>query len=65
MVTLEDLAVRLERLERRLDGNLAALCTAEFPHPNDLVFMRGPNVYQCQCGQRYVKDGKGGLREAI
>lgn len=39
-------------------------CGPERPHPNKLSYMRGPNQYLCECGMVYVKDGKGGLKEA-
>lgn len=39
-------------------------CRAEYPHEGKLRYQRGPNVYVCECGQRYVKDGQGGLRDA-
>lgn len=60
-MTLEDLASRIEALEKRRErgGGAAAVdpqCTSEVPHP-DLVFMRGPNLYVCRCGKRYMKNG--------
>lgn len=42
----------------------ATLCRAEYPHEGKLRYHRGPNVYVCECGQRYIKDGAGGLRDA-
>jgi len=67
MVTLDDLDARLERLEALAAAGGAhdgpATCTAERPHPNKLVYLRGPNEYHCECGQVYVKNGAGGLKE--
>jgi len=40
-------------------------CAPELPHPNRVSFMRGPNLYVCECGQVYEKDGKGGLKEIV
>ena len=40
-------------------------CRADYPHEDQLSFRRGnPSLYVCQCGQRYLKDGRGGLMEA-
>lgn len=62
MVTLEDLASRLDSLEHRLRGNPNLACTPEAPH-NELTFMRGPNRYVCgRCGNSYVKAPHGVLR---
>jgi len=38
-------------------------CRADYPHDAKLRYQRGPNVYVCECGKRYEKDGKGGLRD--
>lgn len=38
-------------------------CTADNPH-DTLSFQRGPMLYRCRCGKLYLKDGKGGLRDA-
>ena len=54
----------IERLGQRLSNTPGGQCTAAMPHPNQLVYMRGPNIYACQCGQSYKKDGTGGLTEA-
>jgi hypothetical protein len=49
----------------RANNPQAARCRAEYPHEGKLRYARGnPGVYVCECGQRYIKDGKGGLRDA-
>jgi hypothetical protein len=40
-------------------------CRADYPHEGKLRYNRGnPGVYTCECGKRYEKDGRGGLRDA-
>lgn len=40
-------------------------CTAENPHEGKLRYSGGSaGIYRCECGQRYVKDGHAGLRDA-
>jgi len=63
-MTLDDLRYRVEEVERLMRTRVVdERCTAERPHPDGLVFQRGPNVYTCRCGQTYVKAGNGLLRE--
>lgn len=41
-------------------------CRPDYPHDGKLRYSRGnPGIYTCECGQRYVKDGKGGLALAL
>ncbi len=60
---LEALEGKVESLEVRSGGTPGGQCSAEMPHPEGLVYMRGPNRYQCRCGKAYLKDGAGGLKE--
>jgi len=62
-VTLAEVVARLVAVEATLQAGGAPQCTAALPHQNQLVFMRGPNKYLCQCGKVYVKDGMGGLKD--
>lgn len=62
-MTLEDLAGRLDALERRLRSSPDLECTAQSPHPDGLSYIRGPNRYMCRCGKSYVKAGGGLLRD--
>lgn len=71
MATQQELAdvvssvVRLEgvidRLELRISTQAGIQCTAARPHPDRMVFQRGPDVYVCDCTMIYRKDGRGGL----
>jgi len=61
---LDALEDALQRIENRLSATPGGRCSALRPHPDQLVYMRGPNHYACQCGQIYKKDGSGGLMEA-
>lgn len=47
-------------------GQLGRQCTAEYFHEGKLRYTgsRGSGVYICECGKRYVKDGRGGLMDA-
>lgn len=67
MQDLEDLEHRVSELEawqsRKSSDAVMGQCTAGRPHPNQLVYLRGPNQYHCTCGAVYVKDGAGGLKE--
>ena len=60
-----ELTNQVRAMEVRLSATPGGQCTAEFPHPDQLVFMRGPNHYACPCGKYYKKDGAGGLREGF
>lgn len=59
---IDTLNERLLSVERALVAALGSQCTAERPHPDGLVYIRGPNEYQCRCGKVYVKSA-GGLKE--
>lgn len=40
-------------------------CRADYPHEGKLRYIRGnPSVYNCECGQQYLKNGRGGLMDA-
>lgn len=56
-----------EMLRVALAGQTQAnKCRADYPHEGKLRYNRGnPGVYVCECGQRYVKDGRGGLQDAL
>lgn len=56
---LEDRVKGLE--ERRLPARLER-CSADFPHVGQMNYALGR--YTCPCGQVYIKDGQGGLRDA-
>ena len=58
-----DMQRRLDTMELAQSAVTGGQCTPAFPHPEGLVFYRGPNHYVCQCGKVYLKDGAGGLRE--
>lgn len=60
---LDALEAQMQTVLDRVSVVPGGQCSAERPHPNKLVFMRGPNHYACECGQLYAKDGKGGLQE--
>lgn len=61
---VSNLERRLENLEWRDGGEKGVgVCSADRPHVDGLVYMRGPNEYHCHCRQVYVKDGAGGLKE--
>ena len=51
-----ELRARLDALE----GGGLRKCTAENPHDG---MMYDRVQYVCRCGQIYLKDGRGGLRE--
>lgn len=60
----KELLARLSNLEKVVQAATPGLrCTAASPHHGKLVFQRGDNVYHCECGKQYRKDGKGGLQE--
>lgn len=59
---LEDRLAEIEKNAQWGDGG-GTRCSAQRPHVDLLSFFRGPNEYRCQCGQVYVKDGAGGLKE--
>jgi len=65
MATVYELDVKLQDLERKVNALAAVpgseLCSAEYPHFGQLSYTNGR--YLCRCGQRYSKDGKGGLRQ--
>jgi len=61
---LDSLEAAVARMELRLAAVPGGQCNADRPHPNQQVYMRGPNIYACQCGMNYKKDGVGGLVEA-
>jgi len=62
---IQGMGARLDGLEQRLQTTPGGQCSADFPHPDRLIFMRSPagNHYVCSCGKRYRKDGRGGLAE--
>jgi len=66
---LEDFRIRFDRMEQRMQGSATAQCSAEYPHPDRLVFIRGGpaqgNHYVCTCGMMYRKNGQGGLMEMV
>lgn len=53
----------VEALVKQILASGGALqCRADFPHDGKLRFIRGPlPYYNCECGKRYLKDGRGGL----
>lgn len=64
MVELDELAVQVGALADTVDQLAAKIaadpdqqCTAENPHPGQLSYQRGPNIYICRCGMRYAKNG--------
>lgn len=64
MTTLDDLEARMvtlgntvEQLAAKIAADPDQQCTAENPHPGQLSYQRGPNIYACLCGMRYAKDG--------
>ena len=44
-------------------ANPATRCRADYPHDGKLRWNKGLQEYACECGQRYRKDGKGGLAD--
>lgn len=63
LTRLEGLEVNIAQLASRLAAVPGGQCNSKSPHPNQLVYMRGPNHYACQCGKIYKKDGAGGLMD--
>jgi len=61
---IEELTTRIEALEAR-GPSPGGRCSSVLPHVGRLSFMRGPNLYMCECGQVYRKDGVGGLMEVV
>lgn len=65
MASESDIAALVDRIDaleaRRLPARLER-CTAEFPHIGQMNYVEGR--YTCPCGQLYMKDGRGGLRDA-
>jgi len=49
----------------RMSAQPGAQCSADLPHPDGLVYLRGPDHYACRCGMLYKKDGKGSLEVKI
>lgn len=62
-VSLGILEATVARLEARLGSTAGGMCSAQYPHPDRLVYQRGANTYSCDCGMLYRKDGVGGLLE--
>lgn len=62
-LTIEERISLLEAATRVSADYGTAGCTAERPHPGQLVYLRGPNRYDCPCGKSYLKDGAGGLKD--
>jgi len=62
-ITLDDVRTLIEDALALKMPPADLQCRAEFPH-DTLVYVRGPNTYHCRCGKTYMKDGRGGLREA-
>jgi len=67
MVTEENFAAlqrEVDLINARLQTQLRNQCVETRPH-DMMVFQRGANVYLCECGMVYRKDGKGGLLEVV
>jgi len=60
---LDALVTTIDSLSKRVTAGGSGRCSAKYPHPEGLTFMRGINQYMCQCGQIYAKDSTGGLRD--
>jgi len=73
MVTPDDNAAAIAALQAELTALTLQLgapvqgsCSAEYPHPDKLIFRRGPNTYRCtEDGNIYRKDGQGGLVDVV
>lgn len=63
-----------DEIQEMINGGMRALavanpatakCRPDYPHEGKLRFNRGnPSYYVCECGAKFIKDGKGGLRDA-
>ncbi len=64
MATVAELTTMMQNLNSKVNELMQAggnSCSAEYPHTGQLQYSGG--TYLCRCGQRYSKDGHGGLRE--
>jgi len=69
VAALGALGRRMDTMEQRMQVAPGGQCSAAYPHPDRLVFIRGTgpagNHYACSCGMLYRKDGQGGLLEVV